>query len=82
MQNIEDSKQNSNTYFEGHRSKTVTPRIVIERRYTKNYVHDPQHGFGTVSIPPRDGGIRHKFDGRSDEKTGWRRISLECGGVS
>ena len=57
-------------------------RLLRIARYTKNYVHDTQHGINTVSIPPRDGGMWCTFDKRSDERTGWRRISLECGGVS
>jgi hypothetical protein len=83
MRKIVDPNCNSNTlYFEGHRSNTFNPRLVIERRFTKNYVGDPQHYLKTVPIPPRNAAMWCFFDIRSDEKTGWRRISLEYGDVS
>jgi hypothetical protein len=82
MKYIDPSERNSKIYLEGYRAKNFTPRLIIDHEYTADRVemHADGCGWSCTPEPPDASSAWVIFDFSPDSKTGWRRISLECGG--
>jgi hypothetical protein len=72
----------SYVFIEAYRAASILPRLIIDHVYTADRVemHPDGCGWNCVPEPPDASGSWFVCDSSPDNKTGWRRIRIVCGG--